>query len=172
LEQKCRGAFTLVELVLVMAIMAVVAAISLPELRGFFRGRNMDSEALRFQELTRYGQSRAIAEGVPMVLWIDTRGGAYGLNEQQGYTDGDVKPLRMRLDQNLSIDIARNAKVPLNAPKSTLPSIYFLPEGVVGPGSVDAVSLQDGRGQPVWIAQTSDGRGYEIRSQYNANLRR
>jgi len=155
-----------------MAILAVVASVSLPQLRGFFRGRNMDSEVRRFLELTRYGQSRAVAEGVPMVLWIDARLGAYGLNEQQGYTDGDVKPLRMSVDKNLSIDVLRSHKIAPNAPKTTIPSIFFLPEGVAGPGSVDAVWFQDARGQKTWIVQTPDGVGYEIRYQYNAGLRR
>jgi type II secretion system protein H len=61
-------AFTLIELILVMTILLVVMAVAFPSLRGFFRGRNLDSEARRILALTRYGQSRAVAEGVPVVL--------------------------------------------------------------------------------------------------------
>jgi len=44
-------AFTLIELMLVMAILLIVLAVSFPSLRGFFRGRNLDNEARRFLSL-------------------------------------------------------------------------------------------------------------------------
>src|SRR6266540_3620386 len=55
-------AFTLIELLLVMALLLLVFGVTLPSLKGFFRGRNLDSEARRFLSLTRYGQSRAVSE--------------------------------------------------------------------------------------------------------------
>src|SRR5438270_8363826 len=70
-EQRRARAFTLVELILVMTLLLIVMCVALPSLKGFFRGRNLDSEARRFLSLARYGQSRAVSEGVPMVLWID-----------------------------------------------------------------------------------------------------
>src|SRR5262245_41504309 len=71
--------FTLIELILVMALLAIAIGVTFPTLRGFFRGRVLDSEARRLLSLTRYGQSRAVSEGVPMVLWIDARQKTYGL---------------------------------------------------------------------------------------------
>ena len=67
------NAFTLIELILVMAMLLIVLGIAFPSLKRFFRGRNLDSEARRFLSLTQYGQSRAVSEGFPMVLWIDAR---------------------------------------------------------------------------------------------------
>src|SRR5580765_5309710 len=84
-------AFTLIELILVMAMLMIVLAVAAPSLSNFFRGRTLDSEARRFISLARYGQSRAVAEAAPMDLWIDTRQGAYGLEAQAGYTDLDAK---------------------------------------------------------------------------------
>src|SRR5437667_3469223 len=63
-----RRAFTLIELILVMALLVIVMAVSAPALSNFFRGRTLDSEARCFMSLTRYGQSRAVSEGIPMVL--------------------------------------------------------------------------------------------------------
>jgi type II secretion system protein H len=80
-------AFTLIELILVMTILLVVMAVAFPSLRGFFRGRNLDSEARRILALTRYGQSRAVAEGVPVVLWIDSKQRTYGLEAAAGRFD-------------------------------------------------------------------------------------
>src|SRR5207248_10972163 len=104
-EMSHGGAFTLIELVLVMTILLIVFSVALPSLKGFFRGRNLDSEARRFLSLTRYAQSRAVSEGVPMVLWIDTRRGAYGLQQQAGYTDGDSNAARFALSEELREEV-------------------------------------------------------------------
>src|SRR5262245_32345834 len=90
-RRRHRRAFTLIELILVMALLMIVAAVSFPSLRNFFQGRSLDSEARRFLSLTRYAQSRAISEGIPMVLWLDAREGTYGLQAETGYLDIDSK---------------------------------------------------------------------------------
>src|SRR5580700_9493384 len=86
-----RKGFTLVELMLVMAVMMIILSIVVPSLKGFFRGRNLDNEAMRFLALTRYGQSRAINEGVPVELWVNTKAGNYGLEALSGYTETPKK---------------------------------------------------------------------------------
>src|SRR5688572_7854706 len=48
------AAFTLVELILVMAMLVIIIAVSAPSLSKFFRGRVLDSEARRLLSLTRY----------------------------------------------------------------------------------------------------------------------
>src|SRR5437773_775638 len=48
-----RRAFTLVELILVMALLGIVLAVSAPSLSNFFHGRTLDSEARRLMALTR-----------------------------------------------------------------------------------------------------------------------
>src|SRR2546421_9923316 len=86
-----KAAFTLIELILVMAMLLIVLAVSAPALSNFFRGRTLDSEARRFLSLTRYGQSRAVSEGGPMVLWIDAKNGTYGLQEEASYAQADPR---------------------------------------------------------------------------------
>src|SRR5262245_30234164 len=98
-----RHGFTLVELMLVMALLTIVFALALPALKGFFHGRDLDSEAPRFLSLTRYGQSRAVSEGVPMVLWIDARRGTYGLQQQAGYADPDTRAMEFDLKEGMKI---------------------------------------------------------------------
>src|SRR5882724_2717216 len=80
-----RCAFTLIELILVMTVLTIAVAIAAPALANFFRGRTLDSEARRLLALTRQGQSRAISEGIPMELWLDTARGAYGLEAEPSY---------------------------------------------------------------------------------------
>src|SRR6266699_3774640 len=98
------SAFTLIELVLVMAMLMIVISVAFPSLKGFFRGRNLDSEARRFLSLTQYGQSRAVSEGVPMVLWIDARQKTYGLQAQTGYADNDTNAVQFTLDRDLQVE--------------------------------------------------------------------
>ncbi|MCX6930914.1 MAG: prepilin-type N-terminal cleavage/methylation domain-containing protein, partial [Verrucomicrobia bacterium] len=64
------SAFTLIELILVMALLTIVISLTAPSLSKFFRGRTLDSEARRLLALTRSGQSRAVSEGMPMDLWV------------------------------------------------------------------------------------------------------
>src|SRR5216110_2868057 len=73
--------FTLIELILVMAIMLVVLAVASPALSNFFRGRTLDSEARKILSMTRYGQERAVSEGIPVVFWMDVKRGIYGLRQ-------------------------------------------------------------------------------------------
>src|SRR5260370_31322546 len=93
---KCRkvqraGAFTLIELILVMTILAIAVSITAPALANFFRGRTLDSEGRRLLGLTHQGQSRAVSEGVPMELWIDSAPTAYGLEAEPRYEPSDTK---------------------------------------------------------------------------------
>src|SRR4051812_33317266 len=72
-------AFTLIELILVMAILTIAAALVTPSMSSFFRGRTQEAEAARLLSLTHYGQNRAVSEGMPVSLWVNTKSGTYGL---------------------------------------------------------------------------------------------
>ena len=56
-----------------MVLLGIAAALVVPHMSSFFRGRVLNSEARRLLALTLYGQSRAVAEGVPVLLWINPR---------------------------------------------------------------------------------------------------
>src|ERR1041385_8841427 len=134
--ERLRGrAFTLIELMIVMALLLIVVSVTLPSLKGFFRGRNLDSEARRFLSLTRYAQSRAVSEGVPMVLWIDTRRGAYGLQQQAGYTTAGTNALTFQLSDELSVETqmpdsatAAGLVSPVAQGMGNVPMIRFTPD--------------------------------------------
>ena len=170
--------FTLIELILVMAILIVVISLVLPKLGGFFAGRALEAEANRFVALTHYAQSRAVSEGVPVMLWIDTKSGTYGLQQQPGYTDGDRKTADFRVDKDLKIDVAKVSRAARTgmgqtiAPRSKFPAIFFSPDGTVdSSASVPAISLAEGNNQVLWIVPAANRLSYEIQPQ-NANARR
>src|SRR6185369_17275731 len=128
-----RSAFTLVELILILAVIAITAALVLPRLSGFFRGRVLDSETRQLLALMHHGQSRAVSAGVPMVLWIDEKQSTYGLEEEPGYSDKDPDAVEFTLDKDLQFEIQkpdagtapRPAPTTTSGPRADLPSIRF-----------------------------------------------
>jgi Tfp pilus assembly protein FimT len=169
----------LIELILVMALLLIVVGVSAPSLKGFFRGRTLDSEARRFLSLTRYAQSRAVSEGVPMTLWVDAKERTYGLQAQAGYLEDDQKAIEYDLDDGLDVEVsAPLATANLTAQKRTallagnLPAIRFSPDGFIDVTSPETVQFREGAQNSVWITQSPNRVNYEITSNPPDTLRR
>jgi type II secretion system protein H len=178
-----RRGFTLIELILVMALLTIVISLTAPKLSRFFHGRTLDSEARRLLALTRSGQSRAVSEGMPMDLWVDTEQGTFGLAAEASYETSDPKAVDFALDSGLQLEVVRKtvvapvtttmnrnqrvttASVPrVNLVHATLPTIRFLPDGSLGEASPQMLHLASSDGGSLWLAQARDGVSYEIRS--------
>jgi type II secretion system protein H len=165
-----RAGFTLIELILVMTIMVVIISLVMPSLKGFFRGRSLDSEALRFLALTRYGQSRAINEGVPVELWVNSKAGSYGLEALSGYTETQTKPLTYTVDSTVQITLSVPSSVMVHSnywsqSKSLfggVTRIRFQPDGFISDASPANIYLRQADGQ-VWIAEAPTHLEYEIK---------
>jgi type II secretion system protein H len=172
------GAFTLIELILVMALLVIVIGVAMPSLKGFFQGRNLDSEARRFLSLTRYGQSRAVSEGVPMVLWMDPKQRTYGLQEESAYTEVDNKAVNFELGKDLDIEVAdvpvQSGVLGQTQPAGrNLPMIRFLPDGFISEISPQSVLLREqNSGELVRIAQDRSRLNYAIQTNMWRNARR
>lgn len=182
-EPRRRHAFTLIELIAVMALLIVVVATAVPPLGNFFRARSLDSEARRLLSLTRQGQSRAVSEGVPMTLWIDAPQRSYGLEAESSYTEEDDKAVDFTLDRDVRIEVlntnstsrittASASRMISSSTSSSgkhvnLPAIHFLPDGFVDNNSPKAVGLFDRDGAALWLTRSTNGLNYEIRNQIN-----
>ena len=182
-DQARRG-FTLIELILVMALLTIVISLTAPRLSRFFHGRTLDSEARRLLALTRSGQSRAASEGMPMDLWVDAEQGTFGLQAEPSYDTSDPKAVDFTLDSGLQLEVvnktvaapvntvtmnqaqrASTASVPrVNLVHANLPTIRFLPDGSIGEASPQSLHLSSSDGGSLWLAQARDGVNYEIRS--------
>jgi type II secretion system protein H len=163
---RVRSGFTLIELILVMALLAIVIGVCAPSLSTFFRGRSLESEARRFLSLTHYAQSRAASEGVPVILWVDEKAGSYGLQIDAGYVDGtDPKAIAYNIGEDLRFEVLRNNSL-LQKPITTmnLPVLRFLPDGSISEQSVPGVILNHANNERLWIVQTRTGLTYEIRN--------
>jgi type II secretion system protein H len=176
------SAFTLIELILVMALLTIVISLTAPSLSHFFRGRTLDSEARRLLALTRSGQSRAVSEGMPIDLWVNAAEGAFGLEAEPSFDPSDPKAMEFTLDSGLKIEVVnktvvapvdtlnRNRRVSTaSSPRvvlarSGLPTIRFMPDGSIGDNSPQMLCLTSTDGGSLWLAQAQDGLTYEIRT--------
>jgi type II secretion system protein H len=160
-NQPRRG-FTLIELVLVLVLLTIVISLVIPSLNKFFGGRTLDSEVRRFVALTHYGQSRAVSEGEPMLLWIDPKAGSYGLQDESGYND-DSKAETFTLGEGLIIRAGNSGPKALAGGKRQ--GIRFSPDGnIITATSVASVSIQRGNERPVLIAPSANGLNYEVQN--------
>jgi len=78
-----RRAFTLLELILVMAIIAIIVGMVVQNLHGFASGRRTAQCADQIVALTRYARTQAITQGIPYRLNLTPARGTYWLTMQQ-----------------------------------------------------------------------------------------
>jgi type II secretion system protein H len=163
-----RAAFTLIELILVMALMMIVLGVAAPSLSPFFKGRNLDYEARRLLSLTTYGRSRAISEGIPMLLWIDPQRRTYGLQAAAGYLDYDPKSVSYNLDPNLRMEVTMpilSSAVPISLPDRVVgnrPTIRFTPDGFIALTSPVRVLIEQGKRDVVALVENTNVFRYEL----------
>jgi prepilin-type N-terminal cleavage/methylation domain-containing protein len=169
-----RQAFTLIELLLVMALLTVVFAISMPSLARFFRGRAIDMEARRLVSVARHAQSRAASEGMPMELWVDVKTGTYGLEADPTFLETDNKAQEFVLGRDLVVEVpqpavalsaaeqARRLRATVKSTRSTLPTFRFLPDGTPDPTNPRYMRLHDADGAAMDVALTRNRLGYEV----------
>ena len=158
-----------------MTLLLIVIGVAFPSLRNFLHGRTLDSEARRFLSLTRYGQSRAVSEGMPMVLWVDVRQRIYGLEAQAGYLETDIKAVTYNLAEDLEVEVSAPAvttrltqRSGTGSSASGLPTIRFSPDGFLGETSPETIQIREGqdrRESAIWITQSPNHLAYEIQSR-------
>ncbi len=148
---------------LVMALLTIAISLVTPSLMGFFQGRSLDSEVRQILSLTRYGQSRAVSEGIPTVLWVNPANGTYGLRQEAGYNESDPKALDFSSAEGLQLGVDNTRTKSLGAGK--LLGIHFSPDGnVITSESVAGISVREAGRNPVWIVPSYNGLSYEVRN--------
>jgi len=178
-------AFTLVELLLVMTLLIIVISLGAPTLKRFFQGRSIQSEAGRLLALTRNGQTRAVSEGIPMLLWLDAKERSYGLTAEPGYSDIDPRAVEFALDRDLELEIASSRRpatlvgTAANRRKTTTPesvtgvarnrpAIRFQADGSIAETSPESVRITGKNGETVVVTLSRLGSSYEIPTATNA----
>jgi type II secretion system protein H len=156
-----RRGFTLIELILVLSLLVIITSITLPPMAKFIRGRALDTEARRLISFIHVAQSRAVSEGTPMVLWINSQAGTYGLLAETSGQTGDPQAETLTLDSTLKIAVL-NTGVGAQTLFNNLPAIRFQADGTVDEGSPQAVKLVDVDGFSRLLTETRLRNGYEV----------
>jgi prepilin-type N-terminal cleavage/methylation domain-containing protein len=174
--QASKRAFTLVELILVLLLLAITASFVASNMGAFFRGRALSFEARRILSLTHYAQSRAVSQGVPMFLWFNPADSTYGLTFQSSYgnSDGDAHAVTYTADPSVRIEIpdgiveslSEDQDERLGLPDGAL-GIRFMPDGFFDQSSVKRVIVRQGNEGALQLVPTANRLGYEIRPATN-----
>jgi Tfp pilus assembly protein FimT len=167
-----RAAFTLVELILVLLLLAITATLVGTNMGSFFRGRALNFEARRMLSLSHYAQTRAVSEGVPVVLWINVASSTYGLTIQSSYGngDGDPRAVSYTVDPNLRLEtpdgivesLSENQDERLGLPDDTV-AIRFMPDGFFDESSVRRIIIRQGNEGALELVPAANRLSYEVR---------
>jgi type II secretion system protein H len=170
-----KSGFTLIELILVLALLVIITSIAAPAMSRFIRGRALDTEARRLIALMHLAQSRAVSEGTPMMLWVDEKAGRYGVAAEtsgqstaqtgglSGGPSGDPKAEDLNVDSTLIVAVGTagsgtGAQIMFN----NLPVIRFLADGTVDENSPTSLKLTDSDGFARLLTETRLRTGYEV----------
>ncbi len=164
-DRGARDGFTLIELVLVLALLVIAVSIVSPRISGFIRGRAIHSEAHRLYSLLRAGQARAISDGIPAMVWLDAAAGRYGMATETPAGKSDPKELEFIADETLRISVTTGTGTSVTF--RDRPAVRWLPDGTADEGSPGRVELRDALGTSLWLVEAADRRGYEIQNATN-----
>lgn len=137
--------FTLIELVLVLALLAVLMAMVAPSVRGFGRGQRVENAADAVLAATVWSRTEAITTTTPHRLQFEPDGTSFTVTTQVG---GLYEPARGRLGilQRLPETVT---VICLGPDGTSMDAFDFYPTGRVTPGTVtveneqgDVITLQ------------------------------
>jgi hypothetical protein len=145
---------------------------------SFFRNRTLSFEARRMLSLSHYGQSRAVAEGVPVVLWVNPQNSTYGLTVQASYNDesGDLHAVTYVADPTLTLETPTVASGDTSEQDDEklglaegVSAIRFTPDGFIDQASVAKITIRQGNGNGLELVPTANRLAYEIQPATDAN---
>jgi len=115
------SAFTLIELVLVMVIVAILVGAVAPSLRGFLMGRRTVDTATRMLALAGYARTQAISEGRTYRMNFDEQTGKFWLTADNG--DGTFQPPSTEMGREFVVPDGVKMQVTVNAQAITQPNL-------------------------------------------------
>jgi type II secretion system protein H len=96
-HRRDTGGFTLLELIVVLALLALAGALVAPNLKGLAQGRAVEEESRRLAAVVSHARDLAIAKGGRVIFWVDAGGTGYGLRETRTGEESAVYTVGERL---------------------------------------------------------------------------
>lgn len=168
----------MIELIFVLVILAITATLVAASMGRFFRGRALNFEARRLLSLTHYGQSRAVSEGVPVILWINPQDSTYGLSVQSSYNDidGDVHAVKYTAESSLTLEPSTGVSSAISERDDErlgvaegISFIRFNPDGFLDEASVSKIKILQGVEAGLELVTSVNRLAYEIRPASNVD---
>lgn len=157
-DQRARRGMTLIELILVMALLTILLTIMTPQLSGFFEGRREQEEARRLLALTRFARSEAISRSTAMEVWINPDSRQYGLRPRYATSQEEHAPREYQLAKGLDLTIDAGQR-----DQQGEATILFQPDGTIDDESLDEIVIKDSRQKEITLGRSDVGIGYAIR---------
>ena len=155
-DRRQAGAFTLLELILVLVLISTVLAIAAPSLRGFVRGRQTANAAAQLLALTHLARSQAVTRGCIHRLNIDAEEGTYWLTMQQAgaFVETDS-------DHGRRYELPTGVLIALDRAQGEEQSAYveFFPDGRCDPATIE---LTGGEGDALRVTCSSPSERFRI----------
>lgn len=116
--------FSLLELVMVLAVMGAILAVTAPSLAGFVHGRSVREESRRLVATTRRAASAASALSSRTRLWLDSETGSYGWQLFETFSPDEAEGMAFTVADGIVLEIEPQ-------PASGLHELVFRPDGGV-----------------------------------------
>jgi type II secretion system protein H len=139
---SARG-FTLLELMVVLALLAIAGALIAPNLRGMAQGRGVEEESRRLLTVLRHARDLAVSRGERVVLTVDDDGRRYGLREgtsaQERFVYTTTGSLVIRTE-----DVSRGVSSRSSTASISPIRIGWWPDGTLDENAPATIFLYDG----------------------------
>ncbi|MCE5211184.1 MAG: prepilin-type N-terminal cleavage/methylation domain-containing protein [Deltaproteobacteria bacterium] len=150
LNDKNTKGFSLVEILTVVAILAIVLTISIPMFSSFVKNRNLKEAAAALMSDIKFAKQRSMTENIHYIITIDKDNNDYSVQDCCNTTDCSAKGCSYNATKNLG-DFGNGVMILDN----TYNTITFQSRGTCSAGHVD---LQNSIGSSIKIITTQMGR--------------
>jgi prepilin-type N-terminal cleavage/methylation domain-containing protein len=177
-SKETNPGFTLVELILVLALLVILLAVAAPAISQSFKHQALKDETTRLLALTEYARSEAVSQGIPMIVWIDSQNQGCGVKAKAGFESlpssgpsrsGTAGSASAVVSREKSFALAEGMRFEVGTARvgrdgqSILAE--FSPEGTPADSSLGWVRILDRRDQSMDLVLSEDGWGYEIQEE-------